>query len=149
MPPWLKPKLEEMKPNNVFLVPCTDISFYRAWIEFLTPYHKLTARERDAAARILMQHFRFRGSVPDKIVLRELMWSHSSRKDLMDSLKMSQAYFQLVLTKLKSSGFLNNDGDINPRFLPHMVPGDSRFMLQVVFDWSSERHPISREVQQT
>ncbi len=147
MPPALKPKREEMKPNNVFLVPCTDISFYRAWIEFLTPYHKLTARERDVAARILMQYFRFKDSVPDQSVLRELMWSHSSRKDLTDSLKMSQAHFQLVLSKLKSSGFLK-DGDINPRFLPHRIPGDSRFMLQVVFDWSSERHPISREVQQ-
>lgn len=130
-----------MKPNNVFLVPCTENSFYRSWIEFLTPYHKLTAREKDVAARLLMQYFRFRDNVPDDDVLRELMWSKKSRTDIMSSLGMSQAHFQMILTKLKTSGFLK-DGNINPRFLPHKVQGDSRFMLQVVFDWSSEKNPI-------
>lgn len=136
-----------MKPNNVFLVPCTETSFYRAWMEFLTPYHKLTAREKDVAARILMQYFKFRDNVPDPDVLEELLWSKTSRKDMMDSLKMSAAHFQLVLTKLKSVGFLN-DMEINPRFLPHTIQGDSRFMLQVVFDWSSAKHPINREAEQ-
>lgn len=130
-----------MKPNNVFLVPCTENSFYRSWIEFLTPYHKLTAREKDVAARLLMQYFRFRDSVPGDDVLRDLMWSRKSRTDIMTSLGISKAHFQMILTKLKTAGFLKG-GDINPRFLPHKVQGDSRFMLQVVFDWSSERNPI-------
>ncbi len=137
-----------MKPNNVFLVPCTDTSFYRAWIEFLTPYHKLTAREKDVAARILAQYFLFRANISDADVLREVLWSPSSRRDMMTSLKMSQAHFQMVKSKLESVGFLNGK-DINPRFLPHKVEGDSRFMLQVVFDWSSERNPVRRETEQT
>lgn len=136
-----------MKPNNVFLVTCTEDSFYRAWIEFLTPYHKLTSREREVAARLLMQYFKFRGSVSDPEVLHELMWSKRSRKDIMESLGMSPAHFQMVLGKLKSSGFLK-DGDINPRFIPHTVEGDSRFMLQVMFDWSSSKKPIDRNAEQ-
>ncbi len=136
-----------MKPNNVFLVSCTDTSFYRSWIEFLSPYHKLSAREKDAAARLLMQYFRFRDSVGDDDVLRDLMWSRKSRNDMMASLGMSQAHFQLVLSKLKAAGFLK-DGMINPRFLPHKVTGDSRFMLQVVFDWSSPKNPIRNAEQQ-
>lgn len=136
-----------MKPNNVFLVTCTEDSFYRAWIEFLTPYHKLTSREREVAARLLMQYFKFRSSVSDPEVLHELMWSKRSRKDIMESLGMSPAHFQMVLGKLKSSGFLK-DGDINPRFIPHTVEGDSRFMLQVMFDWSSSTKPIDRNAEQ-
>lgn len=136
-----------MKPNNVFFVPCTDHSFYRAWIEFLTPYHKLTAREKDVAARILAQYFFFRASISDPDVIREVMWSPSSRKDMMASLKMSQAHFQMVKSKLESVGFLDGK-DINPRFLPHKTEGDSRFMLQVVFDWSSSQNPIHREQEQ-
>lgn len=136
-----------MKPNNVFLVTCTEDSFYRAWIEFLTPYHKLTSREREVAARLLMQYFKFRSSVSDPEVLHELMWSKRSRKDIMESLGMSPAHFQMVLGKLKSSGFLK-DGDINPRFIPHTVEGDSRFMLQVMFDWSSSTKLIDRNAEQ-
>ena len=135
-----------MKPNNVFFVPCTEISFYRAWIEFLTPYHKLTAREKDVAARLLVQYFKLAESIKDDAVLYELMWSKTSRKDLMASLKMSSANFQVVLAKLRTAGFLK-DGLINPRFLPHKVGDDSRFMLQVVFDWSSDKKPINRELE--
>lgn len=137
-----------MKPNNVFLVPCTENSFYRAWVEVLTPYHKLTAREKDVAARILAQYFKFKESIPDPEVLRDLLWSRKSRKDIMESLSMSQAHFQMVLAKLKTAGFIK-DGDINPRFIPHKLQGDSRFMLQVAFDWSSARNPIHRETEQT
>lgn len=134
-----------MKPNNLFFVSCTENSFFRAWMEFLTPYHKLTTREKDVAARILQQYFKFRENVSDNEVIRDLLWSRKSRKDIMDSLKMSQPHFQMVLAKLKTSGFLT-DGNIEPRFIPHMIQDDSRFMLQVCFDWSSTSKPARREV---
>ena len=130
-----------MKPNNLFFIPCTENSFYRAWMEFLTPYHKLTAREKDVAARILQQYFMFKENVPDPEVLKDLLWSKKSRKDIMDSLKMSRAHFQMVLAELKSSGFLN-DGNIEPRYIPHKIPGESRFLMQACFDWSSPSNPI-------
>lgn len=131
-----------MRPNNVILLKCTEDSFYRTWIEFLTPFHKLTAREKDVAARILMQYFKFKDNVPDPDVLRDLLWSSRSRKDIMTSLKMSQAHFQMVLAKLRSSKFLMEDDEINPRYIPHKYMTEPRFMLQVVFDWSSHDKPI-------
>lgn len=130
-----------MKPNNVIYLKCTHDSFYRAWIEFLTPYHKLTARERDVAARILMQYFKLRESIGDPEVLRDILWSRKSRKDIMDSLKMTQAHFQMVLAKLKAAEFLI-DGDINPRYIPHKTE-EPRFMLQVIYDWSTPENRIN------
>ena len=60
-----------MKPNNLFLIPCTENSFYRAWMEFLTPYHKLTSREKDVAA------------------VAEQIEFHTRRADLTDQRKES------------------------------------------------------------
>ncbi len=137
-----------MKPNNYIYLKCTEDSFYRMWVEFLTPFHKLTAREKDVAARILMQYFRFKDSVPDHEVLKELLWSRNSRKDIMESLKMSQAHFQMVIAKLKGAGFLLPDGDIEKRYIPHKTMDDSRFMLQIVYDWSSKTAPIRNESEQ-
>ena len=130
-----------MKPNNVIYLKCTEDSFYRMWIEFLTPFHKLTARERDVAARIIAQYFRLKDSVPDPEVLKDVLWSKKSRRDMMTSLGMSQAHFQMVLAKLKSSQVIIN-GDINPKYIPHKLPEDPRFMLQIIYDWSSARNPI-------
>ena len=129
-----------MKPNNLIYLKCTSDSFYRAWMEFLTPYHKLASRERDVAARILAQYFRLKDNVPDPDVLRDVLWSRKSRKDMADSLKMSPPHFQVVIGKLKKAEFLIGD-DINPRYIPHKTE-EPRFMLQVVYDWSSPENPI-------
>lgn len=129
-----------MKPNNVIYLKCTGDSFFRTWIELLTPWHKLAARERDVAARILAQYFKFKEHIKDNEIVKEMLWSHSSRVDMRESLGMSQAHFQMILAKLRSSQVLIGD-DINPRYIPHMGD-DPRFMLSVIFDWSSPQNPI-------
>lgn len=135
-----------MKPNNYIYLKCTSDSLYRIWMEFLTPFHKLTAREKDVAARIIEQYFRLKESISDPEVLRDLLWSRKSRKDIMTSLKMSQPHFQLILARLKTVGFLI-DGDINPRYLPHKVDGESRLALQIIYDWSNKANPIGNAMQ--
>ena len=135
-----------MKPNNVIFQKCTNVSFYRMWFEFLTPFHKLTAREKDVAARIIAQYFKLRDSIPDQEMLKEVLWSHTSRKDMRESLKMSQAHFQMILAKLREAGVIVN-GDINPKYIPHTSP-EPRFMLSIIFDWSSSDNPINGQKQQ-
>ena len=132
-----------MKPNNVIYLKCTSDSFFRAWVEILTPWHQLSPRMKDVAARILMQYFRLKeGGVSDKEVLNELLWSKRSRQDMMDSLGMAKENFQMELTKLRKTQFLVNGEEINPRYIPHRNIDDARFMLQVVYDWSSKDKPI-------
>ena len=137
------PNRRRMKPNNVIFLKCTRDSFYRAWLEILTPWHKLSSRERDVAARIIAQYFKLKESIKDPEVLKELLWSNTSRKDIRESLGMSQAHFQMILAKLRTNGVLV-DGDINPKYIPHKTD-DPRFMLSIVYDWSSVDNPIRPE----
>ena len=60
---------------------------------------------------------------------------------MRESLGMSQAHFQMILGKLRSSEFLV-DGHINDVYIPHMTE-DPRFMLCIMFDWSSKTNPIN------
>ena len=130
-----------MKPNNTIVLKCTEDSFLRTWMEFLAPFHKLTSRERDVAARLLKQYFRLKENIDDPEVLKDVMWSRTSRKDMMTSLGMSPAHFQMVLAKLKKAGIIVND-DLNPKFIPHKGQ-DPRHMLCIVFDWSSASNRIA------
>lgn len=134
-----------MKLNNMIPLKCTEESFYRLWMEFLTPFHKLTSRERDVAARIIAQYFRLKESIPDPEVLRDVLWSQKSRKDMRESLKMSPAHFQMVLAKLKENQVIVND-DINPAYIPHKTD-EPRFLLGIFYDWSSSENPIKNEKQ--
>lgn len=131
------------RPNNVVLLRCGTESFYRMWVEFLTPFHRLANRERDVAARLLSQWGRLlEGCGGDEYVARQLLWTQASRSDMRATLGMTPAHFQMVLTKLKRCGFLDaKTGALNPRYIPHTVPGDPRFELRIVFDMSGGARP--------
>lgn len=134
-----------MKTNTLIPLKCTEDSFYRLWVEFLAPFHKLTTRERDVAARVIAQYVKLKQSISDPAVLDEVLWSQTSRNDMRESLKMSKPYFQMVVGKLRDTGIITSTG-INSRFLPHMPEdGSPRYILSVVFDWSSASNPIRRD----
>ena len=130
-----------MKPNKTIVVKCTEDSFLRTWMEFLAPFHRLTSRERDVAARLLKQYFKLKENIEDKEVLKDVLWSRTSRKDMMTSLGMSPAHFQMTLAKLKKAGVIVDD-DLNSKFIPNLSP-DPRNMLCIIFDWSSATNRVT------
>lgn len=134
--------MTEHKPNNIIYLKCSEGSFNRMWLEFLTPFHKLAAREKDVAARILTQYFRLKESCSEPVMLRELLWSQSSRLDMRSSLGLSQPHFQMILRKLRDVGFLSGE-DINPRYLPHVAADSPLFELRVIFDRSTPDKPVT------
>lgn len=134
-----------MKTNTLIPLKCTEDSFYRLWVEFLTPFHQLTAREKDVAARVIAQHIKLSQSISDPAVLDEVLWSQTSRNDMRESLKMSKPYFGMIVGKLREVGMITESG-INSRFLPHITE-DPRYILTIVFDWSSSSNPIRRNAE--
>ena len=129
-----------MKTNSLIPLKCTEDSFFRLWVEFLAPFHKLTTKERDVAARIIAQYIKLRKNISDPAVLEEVLWSQTSRKDMRESLGMSSAYFQMVLGKLREVGMITQGG-VHPKYIPHMTD-EPRYMLSILFDWSSPQNPI-------
>lgn len=130
------------QPNNVNVLKCTEDSFLRTWLEFLTPYHHLTAREKDVAARILKQYLKLKESIADPNVLKEVLWSKTSRADMMASLGISQAHFQIILAHLKKAGFLVN-GEVMAKYIPK-IDSNPRVILCTVFDWSTPENRIHK-----
>ena len=131
-----------MKVNNLIPVKCTETSFYRMWFDFLAPFHRLTKREREVAARILAQEFKLRESIEDPVVRNEILWSKTSRKDMRESLKMSPEFFQMNINKLKQAEVLFEDNRINPKYIPNKGE-EPRFIMGVWYDWSTPDNPVN------
>ena len=141
-----------MKINSLYPLKCTEDTFFRLWVEFLTPFHKLTKREKDVAARVIAQYVKLSESIKDQEVLEQVLWSQTSRKDMRDSLGMSKEFFQMVVGKLREAGVLTG-GAVNNKYLPHLSVDedgnkDPRYMLCILFDWSSSANPIKRNGQE-
>jgi len=121
--------------NNVIRIP-TSLSgrFFRIWIEFLTPLHSLTNREKDVLAAFLKARFELSSSITDEALLDKVLMSDDIKAKVKAECGVSDAFFQVIIGKLRKIGIIA-EGKINPRFIPkNLSRDDSSFQLLLYFD---------------
>lgn len=124
----------ERKPNNVIVLKSNlNGKFFRMWLEFLRPFHKLTERETDVMAAFLKQRFELSKVVSDQEVLNKLTMSEDTKRKVREECGISQAHFQVIMTKLKKSKMIEN-GKINSKFIPRVGQTSKGFQLLLAFD---------------
>lgn len=124
----------ESKINNIIKIPTSINDFFRYWLEFLKPFHFLTNKEMEVAAKILQYRYELSQKVNDEKILGELLLSRDNRKNIREELGITTAHLQVILSTLKSVGFLK-DGVVNPRFIPRLN-NKKQFNLLMSFDFT-------------
>lgn len=123
----------ESKINNIIKIPTSTNDFFRYWMEFLKPFHFLTNKEMDVAAKILQHRHQLSKVVQDDKVLNDVLFSREKRKEIREELNITTAHLQVILSTLKSAGFIK-DGMVNPRFIPRLN-NSKQFNLLMSFDF--------------
>lgn len=124
----------ERKPNNVIALKSSlEGKFFRIWLEFLRPFHKLTERETDVMAAFLKERFELSKVVSDQEILDKLTMSEDTKRKVREACNISQAHFQVIMTKLKKSKMIDN-GKVNPKFIPKVEHDAKGFQLLLAFE---------------
>lgn len=124
----------ERKPNSVIAIKSSlNGNFFRIWLEFLRPFHKLTERETDVLAALIKQRYELSKVVSDKDILNRLLMSEDTKRKIREECNISQVYFQVIMTKLKKNKIIS-DGLINPRFIPRVENDSKSFQLLLSFN---------------
>ena len=124
----------ERRPNNVIALKSSlSGKFFRIWLEFLRPFHKLTERETDVMAAFLKERFELSKVVSDQEVLNRLTMSEDTKKKIRETCNISQTHFQVIMTKLKKNNIISNNR-INPRFIPRVEKDAKSFQLLLSFE---------------
>lgn len=122
------------KINNVITIPTsTEGKFFRYWFEFLKPFHKLTDREIDVIASFVKQRYELSKVIKDPELLDKVTMSEDTKRKVREDCEISQAHFQVIMTKLKKSKVIDN-GKINPKFIPRIDEDAKNFQLLLSFD---------------
>lgn len=121
--------------NNVINIPAPlSGKFFRTWIEFLTPIHHLTNREKDVVASFLRNRFELSKSITDESLLDKWLMSDDIKNKVKRECNVSEAFFQVILGKLRKTKVIEN-GRINPKLIPKKLEkGDSHLYLLLYFD---------------
>lgn len=128
------------KINNVISIPtATEGDFFRCWLEFLKPFHKLTKRETDVMASFLKQRHELSKVVSDQVILDKLTMSEDTKRKVREECGITQAHFQVIMTNLKKSNVINN-GRINSKLIPKVGENANDVHLLLSFDlqWTTK-----------
>ena len=123
------------RANNIIRIPTSlKGKFFRIWIEFLTPLHNLSNREKDVVASFLKIRHELSRSIIDDTLLDKVLMSDDIKTRIKEDCNVSDAFFQVILGKLRKTNIIINNR-INPKFIPKSInPEDKIFQLLLYFD---------------
>ena len=123
----------EVAANNVIRIPASQKKFFRFWFEFLKPFHKLTDREMDVITAFTYERYNLGKVISDEDILDKVVMSEDTKKKIREEYKVTPAYFQVIMGKLRRNGLIVNN-KINPRFIPNITEDNGSFKLMLLFD---------------
>ena len=122
------------KPNNIIRMPCSlDKSFFRLWLKFLEPFHKLTDREIDVITSFIKQRYELSKVINDNNILDKVTMSEDTKKKVREECNITLPHFQVIMGKLRKNKVIV-DGKINPRFIPNIDEEAGTFQLLLLFE---------------
>lgn len=124
----------ERKPNSVLNIDSPlSKNFFRLWLEFLKPFHRLTDRETDVLAAFLKERYYLGKKINDPELLDKITMSEDTKKRVREACNMSSTHFQVIMTKLKKSCIIEN-GKISSKLIPKVNEDDGTFQLLLLFN---------------
>lgn len=140
-----KKEVTKSKANNIFRIPCSSMEeFYSLYIDFLTPIHKLTAKNKQILLAFLMLRYELSKSITNEALLDEVLMNEDSKAKIKEKCDLKGNYLQVAMFTLAQQNVLiktlSNDSRkkykyrINPRILPDMQIDDTNVVLQFNFE---------------
>lgn len=119
---------------NVISIPTSlEGKFFRYWLEFLRPIHKLTNREIEVVELFLKHRYKLSKVVSDEELLDKIAMGEDIKKEIRETLGITLEHFQVIMSKLRKNQVIV-DNRLNRKFIPNIIKNDNTFYLLLYFD---------------
>lgn len=110
-------------------------NFFKQWLEFIRPVHKLSSKEIDILSSFLRIRYELSKSIHDENLLDSILMSVETKRQVREEHGLTPSYFQVTMTKFKKRGVLVN-GRINKLYVPNVEIDSEGYKLIILFDFS-------------
>lgn len=106
---------------NVKTLNVTKKLFFKRWLDFLKPYHKLRPKEIELLAILLYKRYNLSKVVKDDKILNKLLFDTENRKELKKELNYTHPQvLNNMLHSLRKSNAIDENNVIAPGLIPNM-----------------------------
>lgn len=123
--------------SNPKLKMSPDGDFFRVWVEFLRPVHKLPGREMDVLAAFLKRRYELSKIISNDDLLDKVLMSEDTKKEIKNELGITAKYFPVIMSNLRKKGVIQNN-KIFLKLIPTLTPEGTGLMIH--FDFKDEQH---------
>lgn len=93
----------------------------------------MTDRQISLAAQFLKVRYELSKSISDEALLEENVMSDTTKKKVREACNVTPVFFQVLMGDLRKHRFIE-DGKINPKYIPKIIPSQGNFTLMLYFD---------------
>ena len=119
--------------TNIVRITIPKNKFFRYWFECLSPFHKQPARYMDIYAAFLKYRFELSKVIKDEEILDNVLFSDDIKKKIRADCSISQQHFQVIMTKLRQAGLIENN-KLNKKYIPNIEEDGKEFRLIFHFE---------------
>lgn len=111
--------------------------FFKLWVEFLKPVHKLTEKEMEVLALYLKYRYTLGKKIRDPELLENQLMSLDTRKIIREQCGIKNRHLNVILSKFRKNGVIRNG-----RFYQRLIPSINKdgAGLVVLFSFKNEQH---------
>ena len=122
------------KVNKIINIPSNlNNTFFKFWLQFIRPIHKMTNKEIDIISSFLYHRFELGKKIKDDDILDKVTMSDDIRKSVIEEYNMNPTYLNTVMANLKKKGVIIN-GKISKKLRPKLEEDADKFTIMITFD---------------
>jgi len=106
--------------------------FFKKWIEFTTPFHKLNGRQQKVLALLLYHHYTFKKEITNNKILWKAVFDYDTKVDIYTELNMTSASLENIISQLRKSKVII-DNQITPVYIPELANNSKKFSIHFNF----------------
>lgn len=116
-----------------------DGDFFRVWVDFHKPIHKLTNREMDVLALFLKKRWELSKKIKDEEALDKYLMSEEVRNQIAEECGITMRHLRVTLSAFRKRGIL-----VNEKFIVTLLPTITKegVGLMVYFDFKNEQQLV-------
>lgn len=130
--------MQNNKNINIKTLEISEKGFFRLWLDFLKPFHKLRNKEIEVLSLLLYKRYLLKKKISDNAIVDKYLFDREIREEITKEMGYSSLQvLSNMLTDLRKSEVIINDR-INSVLIPNLENGADNFRLMFNFKIKNE-----------
>jgi hypothetical protein len=112
-------------------------SFFRQWILFTAPFHKLSNQQQRVLSLLLYYHYKLKQEITNNKILWKEVFDYETKVKIYTELEIQPSALENMLSSLRKKNIII-DKQVSPMYIPNISKDSKTFTIKFNFNIKHE-----------